>query len=338
VRGALAWTTLISVAGLSCGGRTRTPPLPKAGSDGDDGAGQLASASAQIYVGGGSDDDSGFGPDRAHPRADAYDQYGAYGGYGYGGGAYGGYLYGGYLPTAPTPTPPMPAIPYNGTGVSDGGAITGTVRWPHPPTVAATLAMPGCGDVANPTLAIGHGGGAADTVVYIARIDHGRAFPVANRTLSVGGEVERRGCAFEPTVQVATPTPGTLTVSNADAGTIVAAVASVQLTLDEGGSRLATLAPGAARIGDAAGALIPAWVMGLSHPYYTLTDADGRFRLDEVPPGTYDVVAWHAPVVVGLKDGKIVETTAAEVHHQVVVKALSPTALSVDLPPVVVAK
>ena len=337
MRRALAWTTLISVAGLSCGGRTRTPPLPKAGSDGDDGAGQLASASAQIYVGGGSDEE-GFAPDqRAHPGA--YDSYGIYGGDGYGGGGYGGYLYGSYVPNAAmVPPPPVATIPYNGTGVSDGGAITGTVRWPRPPSAAATLALPSCGDVANPTLSIGHAGGAADTVVYLARIDHGRAFPVANRTLSVGGAVERRGCAFEPTVQVATPAPSTLTLINSENAPVEIAVGTTKLTVDVGGSRLAPLVPGVVRVSDEAGGVIPAWVMGLSHPYYTLTDGDGRFRLDDVPPGTYEVVAWHAPVVVGMKDGKLVETAAAEVRKQVVVKSNTPSTLAVDLPPVAVAK
>ena len=28
------------------------------------------------------------------------------------------------------------------------------------------------------------------------------------------------------------------------------------------------------------------------HPYYTRTDAEGRFRLEEVPAGTYQVVCW----------------------------------------------
>ena len=29
------------------------------------------------------------------------------------------------------------------------------------------------------------------------------------------------------------------------------------------------------------------------HPYYTVSDPDGRFRFPQVPAGQYDLVAWH---------------------------------------------
>ena len=35
-----------------------------------------------------------------------------------------------------------------------------------------------------------------------------------------------------------------------------------------------------------------AYLMVDEHPYYTLTDADGRFTLSQVPPGRYEVVCW----------------------------------------------
>jgi plastocyanin len=36
-----------------------------------------------------------------------------------------------------------------------------------------------------------------------------------------------------------------------------------------------------------------AFVLVFSHPFFDVTDTDGRFRLDNVPPGTYTVVAWY---------------------------------------------
>ncbi len=36
-----------------------------------------------------------------------------------------------------------------------------------------------------------------------------------------------------------------------------------------------------------------AFVLVFSHPYFDVTDTDGRFRLDNVPAGTYTVVGWY---------------------------------------------
>lgn len=36
-----------------------------------------------------------------------------------------------------------------------------------------------------------------------------------------------------------------------------------------------------------------AFVLVFNHPFFATTDADGRYRIDNVPPGTYSVVAWH---------------------------------------------
>ena len=36
-----------------------------------------------------------------------------------------------------------------------------------------------------------------------------------------------------------------------------------------------------------------AFVLVFSHPYYAPTAADGRYRIDDLPPGTYTVSAWH---------------------------------------------
>ena len=34
-------------------------------------------------------------------------------------------------------------------------------------------------------------------------------------------------------------------------------------------------------------------MMIVKHPYYAVTDESGRFTFTEVPPGTYQIVAWH---------------------------------------------
>jgi len=48
-----------------------------------------------------------------------------------------------------------------------------------------------------------------------------------------------------------------------------------------------------------------AFILVFSHPFFAMTDGDGRYRIDNVPPGNYSVIAWNegassdpAPVAV----------------------------------------
>ena len=36
-----------------------------------------------------------------------------------------------------------------------------------------------------------------------------------------------------------------------------------------------------------------AFVLVFGHPFFATADADGRYRIDNIPPGTYNVVAWY---------------------------------------------
>jgi hypothetical protein len=36
-----------------------------------------------------------------------------------------------------------------------------------------------------------------------------------------------------------------------------------------------------------------AFVVVFNHPYFAPTDMDGRYRIDNLPPGTYSVAAWY---------------------------------------------
>jgi hypothetical protein len=61
-------------------------------------------------------------------------------------------------------------------------------------------------------------------------------------------------------------------------------------------------------------AYMESWAMAVNNPYYALTDANGKFTIDNIPPGTYQMVVWHpqtgpgaATMVTVQPDGKLVE-------------------------------
>jgi plastocyanin len=39
-----------------------------------------------------------------------------------------------------------------------------------------------------------------------------------------------------------------------------------------------------------------AFILVFSHPFFSVTDADGRYHIDNVPPGSYTLVAWNEGV------------------------------------------
>jgi plastocyanin len=55
-----------------------------------------------------------------------------------------------------------------------------------------------------------------------------------------------------------------------------------------------------------------AFILVFGHPFFAMTDAEGRYRIDNVPPGTYGVVAWNEgtssdAISVTVPDGGIAE-------------------------------
>jgi len=61
-------------------------------------------------------------------------------------------------------------------------------------------------------------------------------------------------------------------------------------------------------------AYMESWAMAVNNPYYALTDENGKFSLEQVPPGTYQLVVWHpqtgpgkSKLVTVKPDGKVTE-------------------------------
>jgi plastocyanin len=55
-----------------------------------------------------------------------------------------------------------------------------------------------------------------------------------------------------------------------------------------------------------------AFILVFSHPFFGLTDGDGRYHIDRVPPGAYNVIGWNEgmpsnPRPVTVSDGGVAE-------------------------------
>ncbi len=54
-------------------------------------------------------------------------------------------------------------------------------------------------------------------------------------------------------------------------------------------------------------AYMQSWAIAVDNPYYVLTDENGRFFLENVPPGTYDLRAWHPGIKQVVKQQVTIE-------------------------------
>jgi hypothetical protein len=320
----------------------RSPPrsqLYPAGSEKDDGYGDLAQKSARLLTSDGSEPP--LFPPRSHRRARA-------GGDPYGGDPYGGESYSDDADPEPADTaiaplctnlgrsctpavPPAVALTTRYSAVSGlTGAIEGTVTWrgAHPTPVVTA-----CGAIDNPSVRIGANQGVGGVLVYIEHVDIGRTIPSYGRPVAVGGVVAKRGCALAPALQIVTPLPAGVAIHGDATDTklrVAAPGGAMPFELQAAGRIIIQAQPGVTRIEAEDGSLGAAWIIAADTPYYAITDDSGRFRIDELASGTYDVTFWRAPLAASA-DGKVVYGPPAITHRSIKVEAVRSTRLDVAL-------
>jgi len=187
--------------------------------------------------------------------------------------------------------------------VENGGTIRGTVKWqgslPH--LVASEIDKdPLVCDPQNEKrrdlerLLVSPGGGVANTVVFLRTITRGKAMdlPVARRFL------DQKTCRYEPHVLLV-PVDAMLTVRDSDP-----LLHTVQMSgsadynfpfVREGQEIMRPMTrEGSVSLRCNAGHVwMNAEMIVARHPYYAVTDTQGNFELTNVPPGDYEIVAWH---------------------------------------------
>ncbi|HEY5921686.1 MAG TPA: hypothetical protein VIV11_08440 [Kofleriaceae bacterium] len=290
----------IVIGTVACGASQRAPLAPS-GDDKDDGAGELAQAALKFQTS--EDAQPGFVEQRA---TRAYDYENGYGGDPYGGNPYGGFggdPYGGTgyanwrIPQWSYNVPNR--MPRYSVSVGLTGAIEGAVTWNGQLPAKSSSA---CGPIDNPTLRVSKDKEVRGVVVYIEKVTVGRSTPYYSKPATVGGMLAKRGCALVPAVQIVAPLPGSVAI-NGDTTRTRLRVGTKSHELQEGGLVQLEIKAGVTKIESEDGKTAAAWVLGLETPYYAITDDTGRFRLDELSPGTYELTFWQPPVATANRDG-----------------------------------
>jgi hypothetical protein len=192
---------------------------------------------------------------------------------------------------------------YQVMSFQNGGTIRGTVKWQGAVPHLVSSEINKDNQICDPLgqkhrdlerLLIAPTGGVANTVVYLRNITKGKAMnlPASRRFLN------QKSCRYEPHILLV-PTQATLTVRDSDPllHTVqMSGSADYNLPFVREGQEITRpmTREGVVSLRCNAGHV---WMNGemivARHPYYAVTDQDGNFELTDVPPGDYEIVAWH---------------------------------------------
>jgi hypothetical protein len=192
---------------------------------------------------------------------------------------------------------------YKSITVSNGGTITGTVKWSGPVPHEAAFPITKDPEVCDPDskktvdlerLIVGSQGGVANTIVYLKNISSGKAMDLPEQRR----HLDQKRCRYIPHILLV-PQGATLQMESSDATLHTihmegAATFNLPFPFVHQVSSRQMSTPGRVQLRCNGGhVLMNAEMMVVAHPYYAVTDESGKFEFTDVPPGTYQIVAWH---------------------------------------------
>lgn len=181
-----------------------------------------------------------------------------------------------------------------------GGIISGTVAYVGIPSLPKktpiTLDNDVCGQIAvGEDLLLGKKGGIKNAVVFIqGSIPSAKPFP-KEQSFSI----DQKQCRFEPRVKIV-PAGKDLIVMNSDGishnfHTHSLTNPSLNKAQPKSLPQMVVkfLRPEIFSVVCDIHRWMKAWIVVAAHPYYAVTDAEGRFQLTDVPAGDYTLHLWH---------------------------------------------
>lgn len=208
------------------------------------------------------------------------------------------------------------AYAYEGGAVANGGAISGQVKVqgtvPPAKTLEVTKDKEVCGqhELKDEELLVSGGGGLQNAVVSIVNITKGKAFSPAD------AQLDQQGCKYVPHVLLF-PAGSTVKINNDDGilhnihtystknPPINRAQPKFKKTIEEKFAE-----PEVIKVTCDAHGWMQGWFVSEDNPYYVKTDADGNFKLTDVPAGEYEVKVWHGKL--GEKTQKVTVPAGGE--------------------------
>lgn len=209
---------------------------------------------------------------------------------------------------------------YEAIEVADGGSIVGTVSFlgtpPSPKKLPVGTDPEACGTAEKPSraLLVDENGGVRDAVVNLRRIERGRPWPQREYYL------RQSDCRFDPHILLI-PEGEDLHLVNTDRILhIVRSISRdsvfnvgqprfvVQLLVENFTQQIAKTK--AVRLVCDIHGWMEAYAVIQKHPYYAVTEPDGSFRIEDVPPGKYELELWHQ--VLGEDSRRITVSPNAE--------------------------
>jgi len=192
---------------------------------------------------------------------------------------------------------------YRVIAVSAGGTISGAVKWSGPLPRGLEFPVTKDPQICDPEskksvdldrLIVGPQGGVANTIVYLKDISSGKAFDLPEQRR----HLNQLHCRYVPHILLV-PQNAVLQMESSDATLHTihmegAATFNLPFPFTHQITARTMSTPGLVHLQCNGGHVwMSAEMMVAPHPYYAVTDESGQFEFTDVPPGTYQIVAWH---------------------------------------------